>query len=619
MMMSTRAAASATGGEGLLERETMPPVVLMGRIVSPSRTLLLSLAALLVSGGGGYGIGVSSSARDSPSGSGGGAASPVRPVTGGTYAARRARELTTELRGLLGGGSSELTQREQAADKILQAARAEDLKPSPPISSVHFFEAKSRIEAGRVYPIMRTLPKGGALHVHSDSMASVEWLVSNATYDTNLFVCGDVDDRARNFSLAFSQPPSPALRPISPMPCAHREGWRRIVDLRAAASGGAAAFDCSLVSALTLVPPNSTSSSASGSCLRPYATLDDVWSAFSGALVAADGLIYYEPVHTVSARPPPTPDTRPLPLYPRSHTGASQAYVRHAIQTFANDNVQILELRHLMQGSLGRTYTLDGTLLSSDHVMTKIERLSAEAVEAAAARPAGSPGSLFSGVRVILCALRFESNDVVAAALSEAQRLIADFPDVAVGFDLVGQEDKGRPLLEFLPQLSGSPAPLYFHAGETVVIGGAADLNLVDAHLLQSKRIGHGFALAHHPRLRRQIQTNDVALEVCPLSNQVLMLVDDLRNHPLQTFVSENLAVTLSPDDPALWKAEGASHDWAAAFLSMDNRTGLATLKQLAANSIKYSSIGSVAKESAHVAWLAEWDRAIERILLLPS
>jgi adenosine deaminase CECR1 len=74
-----------------------------------------------------------------------------------------------------------LSAREQAADRVLQAARAADLEISPPLPSVHFFDAKERIESGRVYPIMRTLPKGAALHVHSDSMASVEWLVSNYT------------------------------------------------------------------------------------------------------------------------------------------------------------------------------------------------------------------------------------------------------------------------------------------------------------------------------------------------------------------------------------------------------------------------------------------------------
>jgi hypothetical protein len=54
----------------------------------------------------------------------------------------------------------------------------------------------------------------------------------------------------------------------------------------------------------------------------------------------------------------------------------------------------------------------------------------------------------------------------------------------------------------------------------------------------------------------------------------------------MQTFIAEGLPMTLSPDDPALWGAHGVSYDWAAAFVSFDARAGLATLKQLAMNSI---------------------------------
>jgi adenosine deaminase CECR1 len=44
------------------------------------------------------------------------------------------------------------------------------------------------------------------------------------------------------------------------------------------------------------------------------------------------------------------------------------------------------------------------------------------------------------------------------------------FPDYFAGFDLVGQEDKGTPLLGFLTQLldaTDKNVKFFFHSGET--------------------------------------------------------------------------------------------------------------------------------------------------------
>lgn len=52
------------------------------------------------------------------------------------------------------------------------------------------------------------------------------------------------------------------------------------------------------------------------------------------------------------------------------------------------------------------------------------------------------------------------------------RELRAAFPDFVVGFDLVGNEDYGSPLLEFLPELQQlrrdmPDVKFFFHAGET--------------------------------------------------------------------------------------------------------------------------------------------------------
>jgi hypothetical protein len=239
-----------------------------------------------------------------------------------TYDELRRAELAAEAQNLVGGAVA-LTAVERAADAVLRAAKAADLVAEPPLPAVHFFEAKARLEAGGVFPLIRSLPKGGALHVHSDAMVGAEWLVANATYDPTLWICGAIAAGPdRDFRLAFSER-APWSRPVAPDACLHADGWRKVVDLRAAATS-AADFDADLVAGLTLVPRDV----AAGT--RPYATLDEVWKAFDGAFGAVDGLVYYDEFHT--------------------------AYLREAFRIFADDGVSVLELRHLVEGGRGVTY-----------------------------------------------------------------------------------------------------------------------------------------------------------------------------------------------------------------------------------------------------------------------
>lgn len=120
--------------------------------------------------------------------------------------------------------------------------------------------------------------------------------------------------------------------------------------------------------------------------------------------------------------------------------------------------------------------------------------------------------------------------------------------------------------------------------------GTPADMNLIDAILMNTTRIGHGYALLKHPALLDMVIKRNIAIEVSVISNQVLHLVSDLRNHPAAIYLALNLPVIITNDDPSFWNAKGMSYDWYLAFMAISPLdAGLKLLKQLALNAIKYA------------------------------
>ena len=72
------------------------------------------------------------------------------------------------------------------------------------------------------------------------------------------------------------------------------------------------------------------------------------------------------------------------------------------------------------------------------------------------------------------------------------------------------------------------------------------------------------------------------------------------------------LPVTINPDDAALWDASGVTFDWFQTFLASSNTTDLSTLKQLALNSITFSSITQAERQGMMAVWEQSWSKYIE-------
>jgi adenosine deaminase CECR1 len=140
-----------------------------------------------------------------------------------------------------------------------------------------------------------------------------------------------------------------------------------------------------------------------------------------------------------------------------------------------------------------------------------------------------------------------------------------------VGFDLVGAEDRPNHIGFYKKELDAFretcekldlDIPFMFHAGETLLdTGGSSDpenSNLYDAVVLKSKRIGHGFALMKHPHLVekfKKTKTSDgICIELCPISNELLHLCRNVKEHPYPELLAAGIPCTVNSDNPSLFR-----------------------------------------------------------------
>ncbi|KAM3858966.1 adenosine deaminase 2-A [Diretmus argenteus] len=455
------------------------------------------------------------------------------------------------------GGTVTLTAAEQRLDAHLRGLKQQEMSAARFPPSIHFFRARPLIQASPVFRLLKKMPKGGALHIHSSSLVSVEWLVKNVTYRPHCYICFTWDSSIR-FQFSSSQP-------FPRWDCFY---WQLLETLRARI-GNSADFDNSLIQHLTLFTEDPDTA---------YPSQAVVWEKFEKAFMAAAGLVTHAPV--------------------------VKDYFYRGLEELHQDNVMYLELR----SGLSRTYELDGTIHDKVWSLKAFQEV---------VRQFTADHPDFFGARIIITVHRALSVSAVKAAVKEAIQLQRDFPEVVAGFDLVGREDGGRTLWYFreallLPADLGVALPYFFHAGETDDEGTDVDQNILDALLFNTTRIGHGYALAHHPLAKELSRKRNVAVELCPISNQVLKLVSDLRNHPAAVLMSEGHPLVVSSDDPSLFGTTGLSYDFYQAFVGIGGlKANLGTLKELAVNSIRYSSLPPHLKETGQVMWQNKWDKFI--------
>jgi adenosine deaminase CECR1 len=214
--------------------------------------------------------------------------------------------------------------------------------------------------------------------------------------------------------------------------------------------------------------------------------------------------------------------------------------------------------------------------------------------------------------RVIISDWRGAAPQGIEQAAARVVAARKEYPEFIIGYDLVGRETSDEKSVRFVDvfmKLRTIAAqeqvdlPLFFHDGET---DWADNDDVVDALLMGSRRIGHGFNVYAYPYVERQLRSHKVALEVCPISNQILRYVNDLRIHPACGYVRRGVPCVLCSDDPFIFQNDGLSYDfwmaWTAWGLSLQD------LKTLARNSLEYSTLAPELRTAALARWQKKWD-----------
>ena len=441
-----------------------------------------------------------------------------------------------------------LSEDEERVNGYLQSLLANEVSASPFLPTLNFIPCQKQIESSPLYHFLQRMPKGAVLHAHALALGDLRWIVNTVTYRADCYMyMGEKQGHLLPGAVRLFETP-----PEGP--------WESVAHVRQKAED-TEAFDQRLYESFVMTSKDSS--------------LPNVWEKFQNCFYYYFGVL--------------------------ADTNVYKAFLKNALlQLIQEDTVQSIELRDAPKEQL---------ILMYKELSEEIQKQYP-----------------YFSLKVICDGSRSKDRSQVLEAAKETLRLRKQYPEIVAGFGLSGEEDKGHPILYYLNDLlemnrlaqrENISLPYCFHAGETdwPFSNSPEDSHLIfnnelyDVLLLNSKRVGHALSLVKNPFLMKQFKRAQIAIETCPISNQILGYVKDLRNHPAVTYLNAGLAVTLNPDDPAIFGYKGVTADFWEACVAWE--LDLRALKQLALNSIRHSSLDSDQKATLLKTWEQKWDTFI--------
>jgi len=467
----------------------------------------------------------------------------------------------------------------------------EDKSPNV-FPGMEFLTARDTIVHTRLFKILGKMPKGGLLHAHLDATVNARVLLGLALTQPAMHVrtaARLTSANAKSTIPQFSALPETKFGTLASLTDGNYVAGEWVSMQKARESfdvslGGPEGFDNWAVGALTINPSEA---------YMTHNTTAKIWAKFTSVFGVSHGLIHYTPIWT--------------------------EYIRQFFLSSIQDGISYVEAR--INFYYKNMIAPDGQehvphrewLIIYDRVLNEVKE---------EMKKQGRQGE-FIGSKIIYVTLRFITPEELEWYLEDCIALKKEFPHLIAGFDLVGHEDSLKPLIDYIVPLTkfqerqkeeGVDIPFIFHAGETLGDGTPADVNLYDAILLGTKRIGHGFSLAKHPRLIEICKERGIAVEMCPISNEILRLTSSMPMHPLPVLMNQGVPVALCSDDPAVFGNMGLSFDFFQVLVASEV-TGLVTMGEFAKDSLKHSMMNDEEKQRALAAWERQWNKFLQWVV----
>lgn len=326
----------------------------------------------------------------------------------------------------------------------------------------------------------------------------------------------------------------------------------------------------------------------------PAQTVNGVWARFNQATRCFKGLLNYEKVY--------------------------KWYISKAIDRMIEEKVMYAELRPMLMDKFIPSTDGRGKIDNAAQMQLILDGVAEKKAEL---EKEGRGNDFPFGLKIVYCTPRSIPKTKMQSEMKDCIDLKLQFPDLICGFDLVGAEDRPNHIGFYYEELVAFQRtcaekkieiPFLFHAGETLIDTGGSkepgNSNLYDAVLLRSKRIGHGFSLLKHPRLvekfKKTATSPGICIELCPISNELLHLCRNVKEHPFPALLAAGIPCTVNSDNPSLF-GNSMSHEFYQIMVGAPS-ISIHSWKQLALWSLEYSCLSDAEKLEGKVKYLVTWE-----------